>query len=136
MPFEISINDQSRIHQRPLLQKLIDSVLLVGTAVLTIVCGQSLHRALQVYFIENSGLKHSSWANFLLAAGVCLIATLILTLGFSALLDGTTGDVRGCTDWDKVARKIAFYIKNGPDAPVFSPTDLNINQPEKTSINQ
>lgn len=100
---------------RPLLQKLIDSILLVATAVFTIVCGQSLHRAMQVYFIENSGLKHSVAANFLLAFGVCITAILILTLGLSSLLDGTTGDVRGCTDWDKVAKKIAFHIRNGTD---------------------
>lgn len=107
----LSPNDNNKPKtQRPLLQKLIDSIILIGVAVLTIVCGQSLFRAFQVYFIENSGLRHSSVANFLLAAGVCITAVLVLTLGFGTLLDGTPGDVRGCTNWDHVAKKIAKEI--------------------------
>lgn len=107
----LSPNENNKPHkQRPLLQKLTDSIILVGVAVLTIVCGQSLFRAFQVYFIENSGLKHSSVANFLLAIGVCITAILVLTLGFGTLLDGTSGDVRGCTNWDHVAKKIAKEI--------------------------
>lgn len=129
----LSSSDQSKnLRSRPLLQKLVDSIVLVGVAVLTIVCGQSLNRALQVYFIENSGLKHSSVANFLLAGGVCILAILVLTLGFGALLDGTTGDVRGCTNWDQVAKKIAKEITkslrpldnhNSPSSDSMEPSD-------------
>ena len=119
----------------PMLQKIVDAVLLIGTASLTIVSGQAIFRFLQVYFIEKPGYQKSPWANFLVMIAVVAFSILVVAFGLSSLLDGGAGggesNVRGCTNWDKVAQKIGYHVERarhrGPNDPKDHGSSNNID---------